>query len=115
MPKFETSAKKRGSTDRKAGQFKKGMTETASGQEVRDWTIPVLYGALPLPTPRSSLSSQRFEALYRNAQTTVEKKKRQVDRNYANPEGCTFEPKFEAKTKGKAGPPTKGGGPRLKR
>ena len=40
VPSFETSAKKRGSTDRKAGQFKRGMTETASGQEVRQGKVP---------------------------------------------------------------------------
>ncbi|GMH63020.1 hypothetical protein TL16_g03609 [Triparma laevis f. inornata] len=81
VPKFETSNKSRGSTSRPTGQFKKGMTESASGQE-------------------------RFDCLYRNAQAITEKKQRTIRRRETNPEGCTFAPKFEAKKKKKQGETT---------
>ncbi|GMI15851.1 hypothetical protein TrVE_jg5654 [Triparma verrucosa] len=81
VPKFATSNKSRGSTSRPSAQFKKGMTESASGQE-------------------------RFDCLYRNAQAISEKKQRSMKYNQNNPEGCTFAPKFEAKKKKKRGEST---------
>ena len=73
-PQFQTSGKSRGTTARRAGEFSAGMTETASGQE-------------------------RFDCLYRNAQSVREKKQNTIRRNEQQPPGCSFTPTLHVKNR----------------